>query len=198
VSFLRTFGQLKPSKSVAGVKVKITTASDAKVTDIQLNPGSSLFSWSPMVGDLGLVTDETWRFINGMIQADYDTWVAADEDEASPYRGQVYPVGTQTVQWGLLYWGDISSPQEMNGYEYSTSTGAGVTPHHTARADQRLDLTTTGLMSAIVGVKGIHADPGSPVRTDLGSVTAAHPQGWNRVWAFHLTWADVLADHGSW
>ncbi|QXO14492.1 hypothetical protein SEA_JENOS_23 [Microbacterium phage Jenos] len=198
MSFLRTFGQLKPSKDVVGVAVKIIAHSDAKVTDIQLNPGTSLFSWSPMVGDLGLKTAPTWRFINGMIQSDYDTWVTSDEDLASPYRGEFYPVAPQEVNWGLLHFGEVSSRQEFNGYEYSVSTGGGTTPHLTARADQRLDLTTTGLMSAIVGVKGIHAAPGSPVRTDLGSVTSAHPQGWNRVWAFHQSWDDVLDEHGAW
>lgn len=198
MAFIRTFGQLKPSKDVLGVAVKVTAQAEAKVTDIQLNPGSSLFSWSPMVGDLGLKTAATWRFINGMIQSDYDTWVTSDEDQASPYRGEFYPVGPQEVNWGLLHFGEVSSTTSFDGYEYSISTGAGVTPHLTARADQRLDLVTTGLMSAIVGVKGIHSDPGSPVRTDLDTVTAAHPQGWNRVWAFHETWDDVLAHHGAW
>ena len=198
MSFLRTFGQLKPSKPVLGVAVKVIAHSDAKVTDIQLNPGSSLFSWSPMVGDLGLVTAPRWRFINGMIQSDYDTFVTSDEDQASPYRGVFYPVGPQEVNWGQLHFGEVSSKTSFDGYEYSITTGAGITPHLTARADQRLDLVTTGLMSAIVGVKGISVAPGNPARTDLGSVTAAHPQGWNRVWAFHDSWSDVLAEHGAW
>jgi hypothetical protein len=151
-----------------------------------------------MVGDLGLVTAPTWRFINGMIQSDFDTYVTSDEDLASPYRGEFYPVGPQTVNWGQLHFGEVSSKTSFDGYEYSISTGAGTTPHLTARSDQRLDLVTTGLMSAIVGVKGISVAPGDPTRTDLGSVTAAHPQGWNRVWAFHDSWSDVLAEHGAW
>ena len=198
MAFIRTFGLLTPTKDVLGVAVKISAQSDAKVTDIQLNPGSSLFSWSPMVGDLALVTAPTWRYINGMISADYDTWVMSDEDLASPYRGEVYPVGLQNVQWGLLYWGDITSYQKFDGHDYTTSVGAGVTPHLTSRSDQRLDLVTTGIMSAIVATKGIHTDPGNPVRTDIGTVTAAHPDGWSAVWAWHESWADVVNEHGGW
>lgn len=198
MAFLRTFGQLTPSKPVLGVAVKITAQDEAKVTDIQLNPGSSLFSWSPMVGDLGLVPAPAWRYINGMVQSDYDTWVMADEDSASPYLGVFYPVGPQTVEWGLLHLGEISSREEFNGYEYSTTAGAGVTPHHTARADQRLGLETTGIMSAVVAIRGIHVDPGSNARTDLGTVTGAHPEGWSAVWAWHETWTDVLNEHEEW
>ncbi len=198
MAFIRTFGQLKPSKDVAGVAVKITAQGEAKVTDVQLNPGSSLFSWSPMVGDLALVPAPAWRYINGMVQSDYDTWVMADEDQASPYLGVFYPVAAQNVDWGLLHLGEINSREEFNGYEYSTSTGAGVTPHHTARADQRLGLETDGIMSAIVAIRGIHADPGSNVRSDLGTVTGAHAEGWSAVWAWHETWEDVLTDHEEW
>lgn len=198
MAFIRTFGQLKPSKDVAGVSVRVTTDGDAKITDIQLNPGSSLFSWSPMVGDLGLRASPTWRYINGMVSSDYDTWVMTDEDLASPYQGIVYPVGTQTVRWGMLYLGEISSRQEFNGYDYQVSTGAGVTPHLTARSDQRLDLATDGIMSAVVAVRGIHSDPGNPERVDLGTVTEAHAEGWSAVWAWHESWSDVLAEHGGW
>uniref|UniRef100_A0AAU6R613 Minor tail protein n=1 Tax=Micrococcus phage Olihed TaxID=3092209 RepID=A0AAU6R613_9CAUD len=198
MAFIRTFGQLKPSKPVAGVSVRVVTDGEAKVTDIQLNPGSSLFSWSPQVGDLGLRSAPAWRFINGMVQSDYETWVMADEDLASPYQGVLYPVGTQEVRWGMLYWGEISSRQEFNGYDYRITTGAGTTPHLTARADQRLDLVTGGIMSAIVAVRGIHSDPGDPTRSDLGTVTVAHPDGWSAVWAWHETWDDVLTEHGGW
>lgn len=198
MAFLRTFGHLSPSKDVLGVAVRITAKSDAKVTDIQLNPGSSLFSWSHQVGDLGLKAERTWRYINGMIQSDYDTWVMSDEDEASPYRGTLYPVGSQNVEWGLLHMGEISSREVFDGYQYTTSTGSGVTPHLTARADQRLDLTTDGIMSAIVAVRGIHTDPGDPSRNDLGTVTEAHAEGWSAVWAWHDTWDDVTTEHGSW
>ena len=69
MAFIRTFGQLKPSKDVAGVSVRVVTDGVAKVTDIQLNPGSLLFSWSPMVSDLGLRASPTWRYINGMISS---------------------------------------------------------------------------------------------------------------------------------
>ncbi|QNL31033.1 hypothetical protein SEA_KAUALA_21 [Microbacterium phage Kauala] len=198
MSFLRTFGQLRPSKPVLGVAVKITAQSEAKVTDIQLNAGSSLFSWSPQVGDLGLRPAPAWRYINGMVQSDYETWVMADEDVASPYQGVFYPVGAQTAEWGLLYLGEISSREEFNGYEYSTTAGAGVAPHLTARADQRLGLTTDGIMSAIVAIRGIHSDPGSSARTDLGTVTGAHPEGWSAVWAWHETWNDVINEHEEW
>ncbi|UVG34588.1 hypothetical protein SEA_CHEETO1_22 [Microbacterium phage Cheeto1] len=198
MAFLRTFGQLKPSKDVAGVAVKIISQSDAKVTDVQLNPGSSLFSWSPQVGDLALRSAPAWRYINGIIQSDYETWVMADEDLASPYLGRFDPTGEQEVQWGLLYLGKISSLEEFNGYEYSLSTGAGMTPHHTARADQRVGIETTGRMSAIIAIKGIHTDPGSNARSDLGTVTGAHPDGWSAVWAWHETWDDVLDEHEEW
>lgn len=198
MAFIRAFGQLTPHKEVLGIKVRVTAQDEARVTDIQMNPGSSLFQWSPMVGDLGLITAQTWRYINGMIQADYDTWVMADEDLASPYRGVVYPVGPQIVQWGLMYLGEISSIQQFNGYEYTLSTGSGITPHLTARADQRIDLTTDGIMSAIAGVRGVHVDPGDPSRVDLGTVTGSHAEGWSAVWAWHDDWADVVAEHGGW
>jgi len=198
MAFVRTFGQLKPSKPLLGVAVKVTAQAGANVTDIQLNPGSSLFSWSPQVGDLALKPAPVWRYINGMIQSDYDTWVMADEDQASPYLGVISPLGVQTVQWGLMYLGEISTRQDFSGYEYKLSSGAGITPHHTARADQRLDLTTDGLMSAVVAIRGIHAAPPSNIRTDLGTVTASHAGGWAAVWAWHKTWTDVLAEHGGW
>lgn len=198
MAFVRTFGVLKPTKDVQGVAIKISALSESKVTDIQLNAGSSLFQWSAMVGDLGLKATQSWRFINGMIQADYDTWVIADEDIASPYRGIIYPVGVQNVEWGLMYIGEVSSSEDFNGYEYTLSQGAGVTPHHTARADQRLDLTTNGIMSAITAIKGIHVDPGSPERSDLGTVTEAHADSWSAVWAWHEDWASVLEEHGGW
>lgn len=198
MAFVRTFGQLKPSKDILGVSVKVTAKADAKVTDIQMNPGSSLFSWSPQVGDLGLKPAPVWRYINGMIQSDYDTWVMADEDQASPYLGVISPLGTQAVQWGMMFLGDIGTRQEFSGYEYELSVGAGVTPHHTARADQRLDLTTSGLLSAVVAIRGIHAAPADNIRSDLGSVTASHSGGWAAVWAWHKTWNDVLTEHGGW
>ncbi|QBZ73212.1 hypothetical protein SEA_THERESITA_21 [Microbacterium phage Theresita] len=198
MAFVRTFGQLKPSKPVHGVSVRVVTDGVARVTDVQLNPGSSLFSWSPMVGDLGLRASPAWRYINGMVQSDYDTWVMSDEDLASPYRGVVYPVGTQRVRWGMLDMGDINSRQEFDGYDYTTTSGAGFTPHLTARSDQRLDLQTDGIMSAIVAVRGIHSDPGDPSRPDLGTVTEAHPDGWSAVWAWHESWSDVLSEHGGW
>lgn len=198
MAFLRTFGQLRPSKDVLGVAVKITAQGDAKVTDVQLNPGSSLFSWSPMVGDLALRPAPAWRYINGMVSSDYDTWVMADEDQASPYLGVLVPVGAQTVQWGLLYLGEISSKEEFNGYEYSLTAGAGVTPHHTARADQRLGLSTDGILAAVTAIRGIHTDPGSNARTDLGTVTGAHPDSWSSVWAWHEDWTDVLGEHEEW
>ncbi|QDK03680.1 hypothetical protein SEA_MCUBED_20 [Microbacterium phage MCubed] len=198
MAFIRTFGTLRPSKPTVGVAVKITSQDEARVTDIQLNPGSSLFSWSPMVGDLGLVQAPRWRYINGMISNDYATWVMSDEDLASPYHGEVFPVGVQTVRWGQLYLGEISSRQTFDGPGYAVSVGAGVTPHLTPRADQRLDLETSGIMSAIVGVKGIHEDPGSSARTDAGSVTAAHAEGWSAVWGWHESWNAVLTEHGEW
>lgn len=199
MAFVRTFGQLKPSKDVVGVAVRITSQEQAKVTDIQLIPGSSLFSWSPQVGDLGLRASPRWRYINGMIQSDYDTWVMSDEDQASPYRGILYPRGAQDVRWGLLHMGQVSSRQEFNGYAYTTSQGAGVTPHLTARADQRLDLVTTGIMGAVIAIKGIHSDAGdAPGRTDLGTVTESHAEGWSAVWAWHDSWENVLAEHGGW
>jgi len=198
MAFVRTFGQLKPSKPLSGVAIKVTAKADANVTDIQLNPGSSLFSWYPQVGDLALKPTPAWRYINGIIQSDYDTWIMADEDQASPYLGVISPLGTQTVQWGLLHLGEISTRQEFSGYEYTLTSGAGVTPHHTARADQRLDLTTDGLMAAVVAIRGIHVAPGSNIRTDLGDVTASHSKGWAAVWAWHKTWTDVLTEHGGW
>lgn len=198
MAFIRTFGQLTPKKDVQGVAVKITAEDEAKVTDVQLNPGSSLFSWSPMVGDLALVAAPAWRYVNGMVQADYATWVMSDEDVASPYRGELYPVGVQTVEWGLLYLGEISGHQVFDGHQYTTTVGAGVTPHLTARQDQRLDLVTDGIMSAIVALKGIHTDPGSNARSDTGTVTEAHAEGWSAVWAWHEDWEDVISDHGGW
>lgn len=198
MAFIRTFGLLTPKKDVQGVAVKITAEDEAKVTDIQLNPGSSLFSWSPMVGDLALVAAPTWRYVNGMVQADYATWVMSDEDVASPYRGDLYPVGPQTVDWGLLHMGEISTHQVFDGHDYVTTAGAGVTPHLTARQDQRLDLVTDGIMSAIVALKGIHSDPGNNARSDTGTVTESHAEGWSAVWAWHEDWSDVLNDHGGW
>ncbi len=198
MAFVRTFGVLTPSKPVLGVAVRVTAKDQAKVTDVQLTPGSSLFSWAPQVNDLGLVPAPRWRHINGMVQVDYDTWVTTDEDSASPYLGVLYPTRQQLVQWGLMYFGEVSTRQEFDGYRYSLTAGAGVTPHLTARADQRVGLSTTGIMSAVVAVRGIHADPGSNERSDLGSVTEAHPDGWSAVWAWHDSWDDVLAEHGEW
>lgn len=199
VAFIRTFGNLQPSKDVVGVNVRVRAEGPAKITDVQLVPGSSLFQWSPMVGDLQLRASRNWRFINGMVQRDYDTWVMADEDLASPYRGMIWPRGLQQVEWGLMPFGQISSRVDFNGYDYTLSTGAGVTPHLTARADQRLDLRTSGILSATVAIRGIHEDPGAPpAREDLGTVTESHSEGWPAVWGWHEDWAAVLADHGGW
>lgn len=200
MAFVRTFGTVhpRPDKEVLGVAVKVTTEGVAKVTDIQMLPGDSVFSWSPQVGDLALVPAPKWRYINGMIQPDYDTWVMADEDIASPYRGIIAPIGAQTVQWGMLYFGDISTQQQFNGHTYDTSAGAGITPHHTARADQRLDLTTDGLMAVTVAINGIHVDPGAGTRVDTGLVVAAHDEGWAAVLGWHDNWSEVLTNHGGW
>jgi len=198
MAFVRTFGHIKPSRQVLGVAIKVSTQAEANVTDVQLLPGTSLFSWSPQVGDLELRTTPVWRYINGVIQSDYDTWIMSDEDQASPYLGVISPIGVQTVKWGMLYFGEISAGQEFNGYTYDISVGAGITPHHTARADQRLDLTTDGIMSATVAIKGIHTDPGTNVRMDLGTVTQSHPKGWAATIGWHDTWSDVLTEHGGW
>lgn len=198
MSFVRTFGTLKPSKEVVGVALKIVTEGTAKVTDIQLVPGNSLFSWSPQVGDLHLKSDLRWRYANGMIMEEYDAWIMSDEDQASPYRATFYPHRSQEVSWGMLDLGTISSKQEFNGAEYSLSTGAGVTPHLTSRSDQRTDIRTTGIMSAIVGIRGISVDPGPPEEQDFTTVIASHLSGWPSVIDSHETWDDVLEEHGAW
>ncbi|AVJ51011.1 hypothetical protein FDJ44_gp20 [Microbacterium phage Pikmin] len=198
MAFVRTFGTLTPSKPVDGVAVAIKTEGEAKVTDVQLVAGSSLFSWSPQVSDLHLKETKTWRFMNGIIQSDYATWVIADEDQASPYWGIIDPVMPQNVRWGMVDMGQISSREELNGLEYTTTAGAGVTPHHTARSDQRLDISTDGHMSVVIGIKGIFENPGDSPRTDLGTVTEAHPDGWAGVWGWHPNWTDVLTNHGGW
>ena len=198
MSFIRIFGHLTTTKDVVGVAVRISAEASAAVTDIQLVPGSSLFSWSPQVGDLHLKSDLRWRYINGMVMSEYDTWVMSDEDIASPYNGVFYPHGAQELRWGMLEFGEVSTKQEFDGTKYTISSGAGVTPHLTARADQRIDIKTDGIMSAIVGIKGIHSDPGSPDRTDLGTVIASHYQGWPAVLGWHEDWDDVLAEHGAW
>lgn len=199
MAFIRTFGHLTPSKEVVGVVVKVTAEGPANITDLQMMPGSSLFQWSPMVGDLGLRAAQQWRYINGMVQADYDTWVIADEDQASPYLAHLHPHGPQEVTWGLLQFGEISTTQAFNGFDYTVTKGAGMTPHLTARSDQRLDLVTDSIMSAVVAIKGIHSDPGTPpARVDLGTVTEAHPEGWSSVWGWHQDWDEVLAEHGGW
>lgn len=198
MSFIRVFGALTPSKEVVGVDLTVVSTSSAKVTDLQLQGGSSLFSWSPQVGDLGLVAEETWDFINGYVLDDYDTVLMTDADVASPFYALITPMSPQTMTWGLMQLGQVQSPQTINGFSHTATQGAGITPHLTRRADQRLDLVTDGISNVVIGVKGVRVRPPDPDIVDLGPVVDAHPASWAQVWGWHLDWSSVTSEHQEW
>lgn len=198
MSFVRVFGQVQPSKHVSGVRLTVRSSSDMNVTDLQLNPGSSLFSWSPRVTDLHLRQAPTWRFANGIVRNDLESCILADEDLASPYRAILSPYSTATIDWSLIHAESVSSRMDMDGFKSTTSHGAGVTPVHVARADQDLHLTVSAPVSGIVGVKGVYEYPGENSRLDIGPVVTSHTDWWAAVLAWHPTWSDVLSVHGSW
>jgi len=200
MSFVRVFGTVTPSKPVAGVDVTVVSTGPSNVSDLQLVPGTSLFAWSPQVGDLGLVGDETWHFVNGMVTSEYDTVLVCDEDAPSPYYAKLWPVTQQqTVSWGMMEFGELDGTIRYDGFQHTVNRGAGISPHCTPRADQSLDIRTNGYSLLLLGIKGIHpAPPPFELVDSLGSVNESHIGNWAEVWAWHESWDDVLAHHEDW
>lgn len=165
---VRLFGRFWPSTQhpVARIRLRVLArqtpdSAEARVTDLQLQPGKHITGWALNTRDLGVQAVDGWQFRNGIVYGDQTLIVIADVPEASPTRWEIIRAnGNASI--GDYHLGHVTSAT-IDGHTHTATQGAGIPPHLTARADIDVPLRLEGRASLRCWFRGLAAvDPNEP------------------------------------